>query len=71
MTDLGTQGGTVSFAMGINDKGWISGFSNLPGDSQQHATLWRNGVSTDLGTLGGPNSGIGFWGQAPNRHGAR
>jgi probable HAF family extracellular repeat protein len=70
VTDLGTLGGTLSFATGINDRGWVDGFSNLKGDVEQHAFLWRRGVMTDLGTLGGPNSGVGFWGQAPNDHGA-
>jgi probable HAF family extracellular repeat protein len=54
--DLGTLGGTSSSGWGINDRGWISGVSSLPGDIQSRAFLWRRGVMTDLGTLGGPNS---------------
>ena len=56
VTDLGTLGGTFSLAGGLNDKGDVEGFSTLPGDQIIHAFLWRNGVMTDLGTLGGPNS---------------
>ena len=29
--DLGTLGGTVSGALAINSKGWVTGFSSLPG----------------------------------------
>jgi probable HAF family extracellular repeat protein len=52
-------------AAGINDKGWIVGDANVPGSTNignatEHATFWRNGAITDLGTLGGPNSSIGF-----------
>jgi probable HAF family extracellular repeat protein len=53
-------GGTASRANSINNKGWITGWSLLPGDATQHATLWRNGVLTDLGTLGGLNSQVEF-----------
>jgi probable HAF family extracellular repeat protein len=67
--DLGTLGGTFSWATGINNKGLVDGFSNLQGDMDQHAFLWRDGVMTDLGTLGGPNSGAGFWGRRPNERG--
>jgi probable HAF family extracellular repeat protein len=69
VTDLGTLGGTLSFAMGINDRGWVDGFSTLP-NGDQHAFVWRDGVMTDLGTPGGPNSGLGFWGEKPNERGA-
>jgi probable HAF family extracellular repeat protein len=54
--DLGTVGGTLSDALGVNNKGWVTGWSSLPGDAILHAVLWRKGVRTDLGTLGGPNS---------------
>ena len=56
VVDLGTLGGTSSAGWGINDRGWVSGVSSLPGDAQSRAFLWRRGVMTDLGTLGGPNS---------------
>jgi probable HAF family extracellular repeat protein len=57
VTDLGTLGGTYSAAIGVNNGGSVDGLATLPGDTAQHAFLWRNGVITDLGTLGGPNSG--------------
>jgi probable HAF family extracellular repeat protein len=40
---------------GINHKGWVAFSAPLP-DGTEHASLWREGVTTDLGTLGGPNS---------------
>jgi probable HAF family extracellular repeat protein len=63
---LSTLGSDLSFASGINNNGWVVGDSSLPGDQNEHATLWVNGVITDLGTLGGPNSSIGFIGADPN-----
>jgi probable HAF family extracellular repeat protein len=57
VTDLGTLGGTLGAAQGINDRGWVVGFATLPGDQIQHSFLWVDGVMIDLGTLGGPNSG--------------
>jgi len=54
--DLGTLGGTAGVAEGISDHDWVVGDANLPGDQSVHATLWRNGMVTDLGTLGGVNS---------------
>jgi probable HAF family extracellular repeat protein len=53
-------GGTASRANSINDQGWVTGWSEVYGDTAQHATLWRNGVFTDLGTLGGLNSQVEF-----------
>lgn len=50
-------GGTNSGATGINERGWVAGYSTLPTDQIRHAAFWRNrNVATDLGTLGGPNS---------------
>ena len=56
VVDLGTLGGTFGLAYGINDKGQVDGFANLPGDKTQHAFVFAKGMMTDLGTLGGPNS---------------
>jgi len=58
--ELPTLGGTVGAADSINDKGWIAGYANLTGDRTEHAVLWINGAVTDLGTLWGPNSAVGF-----------
>jgi len=54
--DLGTLGGSFSIAFGVNNRGAVSGFSDVPGDVAQHAFIWRRGKMTDLGTFGGPNS---------------
>jgi probable HAF family extracellular repeat protein len=58
VTNLPPLGGTSSVGFSINDRGWVAGRSNLEGNQSRHATLWRNGVLTDLGTLGGPNSAV-------------
>lgn len=46
-------GGTVSRGTAINQRGWVAGFSSLPGNQTRHAALWRDGAIVDLGTLGG------------------
>jgi len=70
LQDLGTLGGTSSFASSINDPGQIVGpalndvpdpFSMLGIGSftsmtQTRAFLWDHGTMQDLGTLGGPDS---------------
>ncbi len=55
---LPTFGGRLNRASGINNDGWVVGFTTLPGDTIRHATLWRDGVATDLLTLGGQNSNV-------------
>jgi probable HAF family extracellular repeat protein len=58
VTDLGTlSGGNFSQPFYINKYGLISGSSNLA-DGSQHATLWLEGMMSDIGVpgLGGPNS---------------
>ena len=51
-------GGTISRGSGINNRGWVAGFSFETGNATLHAALWRRGSITDLGTLGGPNSRV-------------
>lgn len=60
VTELATLGGAVGSVDSINDKGWAAGFANVSGDRTEHAVLWINGAVTDLTTLGGPNSSVGF-----------
>jgi len=57
---LGSLGGTVGRSNGVNDRGWVSGWWNLPGDTNHHAGLWIDGQANDLGTLGGPSSEIEY-----------
>ncbi len=56
ITQLASLGGSSSAGFSINDRGWVAGRSNLPGNQTREATLWRNGALTRLGTLGGANS---------------
>ena len=63
MTDLGTLGGAYGFAQCANHHGEIIGDSSTAGNPGAcigegggvgcHAFVWRNGVMSDLGTLGG------------------
>ncbi len=57
--NLGTLGGTFSAGNGINQRGWIAGAATLANNTQ-HATFWIDGLTFDLGTLGGPNSSVPF-----------
>jgi len=55
--NLGTLGGDVADAFGINDNGSIVGYSYLSGDVLYHAFLWTASAGMqDLGTLGGNGS---------------
>jgi probable HAF family extracellular repeat protein len=60
VTNLSSLGGTISRGNSINNRGWVAGYSNLPGDQSRHATLWLDGSALDLGTLGGPNSSVAW-----------
>ena len=42
VVELGELGGTAGSANGINDRDWITGTDNLPGDFTTIATLWVN-----------------------------
>src|SRR5947199_1049422 len=57
VSNLPSLGGTSSGGNSINDQSWVAGYSRLL-NRNRHATLWRNCSLTDLGTLGGPNSGV-------------
>ena len=60
VVELGELGGTAGSANGINDRGWITGTDNLPGDLTTVATLWVNGSAVPLSNLGGPNSAVAW-----------
>ena len=52
--DLGTLGGSETFANGINDSGQVVGTSRLPDDSGSHAFYYSDGVMHDIAPI---NSG--------------
>jgi probable HAF family extracellular repeat protein len=56
--NLDPLGGTSSVGFSINNRGWVAGRSNMTGNQSRHATLWRDGVLKNLGTLGGANSAV-------------
>src|SRR5918999_5757233 len=58
---LPSLGGTQSRGMAINQQGWVSGWSNQS-DGTRRAVLWKNGVITNLETLGGPSSTVPWLG---------
>jgi len=56
VTDLGTLGGTYSFAYSINDSGVVAGGAATPSQTNfvsQTAFVWDGGQPISLGTLGG------------------
>lgn len=60
ITTLPSLGGTQSSGNGINDLEWVTGSSTLAGNQTVRATLWLDGRTTDLGTLGGANSSVAW-----------
>ena len=55
ITDLGTLGGTYSYARDINNSSQVVG-SSMTLSGYTHAFLYSAGTMTDLGTLGGNSS---------------
>jgi probable HAF family extracellular repeat protein len=55
VTDLGTLGGSDSFAAGVNEFRQVVGVRLTP-DAPQRAFLYSDGTMIDLGTLGGGES---------------
>jgi len=55
---LGNLGGIFSSATGINNRGWVTGWSDFPGDTSDRAILWSHGRTINLGFLGGNNSSV-------------
>jgi probable HAF family extracellular repeat protein len=54
MRNVGSFGGTCTFAYGLNNNGQVVGYSNLPGDLYSRAFRSQDGVIQDLGgSLGG------------------
>jgi probable HAF family extracellular repeat protein len=53
MHDLGGLGGTIGAASGVNNRGQVTGTSDLAGDLAFHPFFWSRGTLTDVGTLGG------------------
>ena len=58
VVSLATLGGTSGTGNTINDRNWPMGSGNLAGNESARATIWLEGLTFDLGTLGGPNSGV-------------
>src|SRR5437016_12369002 len=56
VVELGKLGGTAGSANGINDRGWVTGADNMPGDLTSMASIWVNGSTVPLGTHGGLNA---------------
>jgi probable HAF family extracellular repeat protein len=70
--DLGTLGGTYSYAYGLNNAGRVAGGAatrTQTGGLSQTAFLWHRGQIIDLGTLGGFNTGLNSAAGGPNSRG--
>jgi len=60
MVDLGTLGGSCTFAYALNNSGQVVGQSTLAGDQGDHPFIWERGKMKDLGALGG-TYGFASW----------
>jgi probable HAF family extracellular repeat protein len=63
VTDLGTFGGTQSFAHAINNRGQVVGTAALPCNCVGDAFLWTDGVLHDIGGNQSDANGINDLGQ--------
>ncbi len=57
---LGTLGGTGSIARDINELGQIVGESTLQGDLVARATIWNNGVASEINGLGTAQNSVAW-----------
>ena len=55
MMNIGSMGGDLSLATGINNEGQVAGLATTPKDTVR-GFVWQNGKTIDLGALGGQNS---------------
>lgn len=53
---LGSLGGTSSRGNVLDNRGWVAGYSQMPGNQVRRATLWSGDEAIDLGSLGGEHS---------------
>jgi probable HAF family extracellular repeat protein len=60
IVNIGTLGGVLGTANGLNNRGQVVGSSHLAGDQITHPFLWERGTLRDLGTFGG-NYGNAHW----------
>lgn len=60
MTNLGSFGGTCTYASNLNNRGEIVGLSTTTGDQFQHAFLWKDGSFSELPNANGGNNSAGL-----------
>lgn len=74
VSDLGTLGGSLATATGINAPGAVVGISRLTFDNGSRPFLWERGTMTDLSTQGAPQGfipvAINAGGQIAGHYGA-
>ena len=56
VTLIPTLGGSLNYALAIDNNGTVAGDSNLSGDTAHHAMTYLNGTVVDIGTLPGGTS---------------
>ena len=56
VTEIPSLGGSYTEPRRVNNRGQVTGYSYLANSKTEHAFLYANGSTRDLGTLGGPHS---------------